>query len=193
MNKLIFLLVGLITLGTKHQAGCPVSGSSNNTNLKQLDVLKNRNAPGTTIDNSITLARILTPGNDVNRFNSNEYVTVTGFVIKVKAGGPETCECKSTNAQDLDIHIELAAKATDIPTQAMVVEINRFTKASHPEFTVGNLHSLVGKRITVTGWMMFDGEHLHNATTTNPGGSHNWRFTCWEVHPVLKLELSQEM
>ena len=192
MKKILFLCM-FFAFDAKHQTSCPVYGDNANPNVKQLDVLKNRNTPGTTIDNSVTLAGILTPGNDVNRYRSNQYVSITGYVILVQPGEQETCECKSPNPQDLDIHIELAANPTDKNTQAMVVEVNRFTKANHPEFSVGNLHSLVGTRITVTGWMMFDYEHTNRAVTTNPAGTHNWRFTCWEVHPVLKISPAQAM
>jgi len=189
--KKILLLIALFAFNAKHQNDCPVAGNSNNPDLRQLDILKNRNAPGTTIDNSVTLASILAPGNDANRFNSNQYVSVTGYVIKVQPGEKETCECGLPNPQDLDIHIELAANPTDRGTQAMVVEVNRYTKANHPEFTVGKLQSLIGKKITVTGWMMFDKPHWSNAVTTNPGGARLWRYTAWEVHPVLQITPQQ--
>ena len=189
MKKTIILLACVFTLGA-YQNPCPVYGDKNESKIEDFDKLKNRNVASPTIDNSVTLQRILTPGNDVNRFNSNQYVTLTGYVVVVKAGGPETCECHSSNPNDLDIHIELALHQTDKGPQAMIVEINRYTKASNPGFTVENLKNLVGKKVTVSGWMLFDIEHVHNAVTTNPGGTNNWRYTCWEVHPVLKITTS---
>jgi hypothetical protein len=187
MKTTTFLLLFLFALSAKAQTTCPIYGDKNVTKFRNLDQLKNRNTPGASIDRSVTLQSILTPGNDTTRFNSNQYVTLTGYVILVKAGGPETCECHSKDPNDLDVHIELALNPTDKNAQAMVVEINRYTKADHPEFTVAHLKHLVGKKVSITGWLFFDEEHLQNAVTTNPSGTHHWRYTCWEVHPVLKV------
>jgi hypothetical protein len=46
-----------------------------------------------------------------------------------------------------------------------------------------------GKWIKVTGWLLFDSMHFGEAENTNPGGSHNWRATCWEIHPITSLEV----
>lgn len=187
MKKALFLLASLVALGAHQQQPCPVYGEKADQKDRTFDSLKNRNSPSTVTDNSVTLQTILTPGNDQNRFSPNQYVTVTGYVILVKAGGPENCECHYPDAENLDIHIELAQHPNDKNTQAMVVEINRFTKAQHPEFTVANLKQLTGKKVSVSGWMFFDYDHKQNAVTTNPTGTRLWRYTCWEVHPVLKL------
>jgi hypothetical protein len=44
-----------------------------------------------------------------------------------------------------------------------------------------------GKSVEVTGWLTFDSMHVDAAENTNPGGSRNWRATCWEIHPVTAI------
>src|SRR5258708_578263 len=44
------------------------------------------------------------------------------------------------------------------------------------------------KWIEVSGWAMFDVMHVNAAENTNPGGAHNWRATCWEIHPITSIK-----
>ena len=44
----------------------------------------------------------------------------------------------------------------------------------------------------ITGWLFFDDHHKLEADNTDLGdnkGKKNWRRTCWEIHPVTKIEL----
>lgn len=43
----------------------------------------------TDFDKDVTLDSLLAPGNDENRFNINEAVELTGYVMEVKSGGIE--------------------------------------------------------------------------------------------------------
>src|SRR5262249_49423373 len=47
------------------------------------------------------------------------------------------------------------------------------------------------KFVEVTGWLLFDSAHVHEAENTNPGGRHNFRATCWEIHPITDLKVVQ--
>ena len=46
---------------------------------------------------------------------------------------------------------------------------------------------LRGRKVTFTGWLFFDAQHSPSARNTNPRGTHNWRATCWEIHPVTEM------
>lgn len=185
MRNLLTIL-SLASLQAFSQNPCPVKGDSKSPKLQHLDTLKNRTKPGI-IDRTVTLEKILAPGNDLSRFKTSQYVQVTGYVILVKPGGSETCNCHSKDADDLDIHIEIAEKPTDNAKDAMIVEINRFTKLQHPEWTVASLKKLIGKKVTVEGWIFSDEEHKQNAVNSNPSGTDLWRRTITEIHPVLKI------
>ena len=169
------------------QTPCPVKGDKDNLKFEHLDSLKNRNTIGL-VDNSISLQSILVKGNDEKRFTSSQYIRLTGYVILVKAGGGETCNCHSKEAGDLDIHIELALNLSDKANEAIVIEINRFTKTSNPELTLKKIKdTYLHQKVVIEGWMFFDEEHKQNAVNTNPSGGNLWRATCWEVHPVMKI------
>jgi hypothetical protein len=45
------------------------------------------------------------------------------------------------------------------------------------------------KWVEITGWLLFDFEHVPEAENTNPGGAKNWRATCWEIHPVTSIRV----
>ncbi|HEX3024508.1 MAG TPA: hypothetical protein VHP12_04800 [Chitinophagaceae bacterium] len=186
MKNLIFIVLISFWVNST-QAQCSIYGDKPVQKFQVLDSLKNRNFTDS-IDHSVTLKNILSfTGNDSKNYSSSQYVQLKGYVVLVKYGGPETCNCHSKNKDDLDIHIELSLNPTGKAAKAMIVEINRYTRKDNPQFTLANIKKLIGKEVTVEGLMFFDEEHLQNAFTTNPNGSNLWRYTCWEVHPVMKI------
>jgi hypothetical protein len=179
--------------------GCPPEGSTTKPGLMALNRLKNRTTPPlkANVNPAITLDSILARGNDVNRWNSSQGAVITGFVVKVKPGGPETVNCGATDAAHTDTHIEIALQLGDAEgTHHMIVEvtprIRAMLAAKGKDWSTKNLRSsLVGRKILVMGWMMLDKEHCNASENTNPGGAHNWRATCWEIHPVFALGPAQ--
>ena len=75
--------------------GCALEGTAQHASRRELNKLKNRITTPTPadIDTSVTLAAMLAPGDDRNRWDVARGVTVTGFVIDVKMGGQETVNC----------------------------------------------------------------------------------------------------
>lgn len=184
-NLIIILLISLYINSAQSQ--CSIYGDKPVRKFQILDSLKNRNSTDS-VDSSVTLEKILSfTGDDTKNYSSSQYVALRGYVVLVKYGGPETCNCHSKNKDDLDIHIELSLNSIDKGAKAMVVEINRYTRSDNPQFTLANIKKLIGKEVTVEGFMFFDKEHKQNAVTTNPNGTNLWRYTCWEVHPVMKI------
>jgi len=179
--------------------GCPPEGNTTKPGLMALNRLKNRTAPPlkTNVNPAITLDSILAPGNDVNRWNPSQAAVITVYVVKVKPGGPETVNCGAADAVHTDTHIEIALQSGDAEgTHHMIVEVTPRIRAmlatKGKDWSTKNLRSsLVGHKILVMGWMMLDKEHCNASENTNPGGAHNWRATCWEIHPVFALGPAQ--
>jgi len=50
---------------------------------------------------------------------------------------------------------------------------------------------IIGKKVRVTGWLLFDSEHKINSYNINPRRKTKtiWRATCWEIHPITNIEL----
>jgi hypothetical protein len=184
----------VITLSDGSQ--CGLLGDATSKAGKALDKLKNRfRAPtDTQIDHSVTMAALLAPGDDLDRFDASKGASIKGFVIDVKVGGKETCNCHATRAIDRDTHIELAL-AEDAPeTQRVIIEVTprlrQQMKAKGVDWSTDALKSqLTGKWIEATGWLLFDTQHVNEAENTNPGDPKNWRATCWEIHPVTSIEV----
>ena len=174
--------------GTK----CYPAGTAESAKMKALNRLKNREvAPDEDeIDPEVSLAAILAPGQDDRRFDPHKGAQLTAFVVDVKSGGKETCNCDETNPTDIDTHIEVSLAPGAAPTERVIVEVTpRIRKQMGPLWTTEALaESFKGKWVRITGWMLFDFVHAHQAENTNPGGDGNWRATCWEVHPVTSIE-----
>jgi hypothetical protein len=175
--------------------GCGLEGDAKPQQLKNLNRLKNRFTPpaASQMNSQITLEAILAPGNDLNRWGESQGATVTGYVIDVKPGGPETVNCHATDPPHVDTHIELAVNPGDSQgIKHMIVEVTprgRAIMASKgKDWSTANLQrTMKGRKVAVTGWMMVDRQHCNASENTNPGNANNWRATCWEIHPVTGL------
>jgi hypothetical protein len=181
---------------------CPPQGDDAKPAIIALDVQKNRVDPPAPaqVDADASLAAILAPGNDVGRFDPTKGATITGIVVRVKEGSSESCNCHASNPIDKDTHIELALSANAPPNQRMVVEVTprlrKQMKAMGKDWSTAALQGeqgsagIVGKWVRVGGWLFFDEIHIGISENTNPGAAHNVRATCWEIHPVTSLEVS---
>ena len=187
--------------GAKRRSRCPPQGDDPKPAFVALDLQKNRvNPPGPAdIDHDATLAALLAPGTDIDRFDATKGATIEGIVVRVKAGSKETCNCHATNPIDQDTHIELALSGSATRIQRVVVEvtprIRKQMKDAGQDWSTkafqgqDRADGIVGKWLRITGWLFFDDIHLRIAENTNPGGSNNVRATCWEIHPVTALEV----
>ena len=209
MKRLVILLpLCFSLLGANAQAptsnmddfdGCGMDGSATTARLKALNQLKNRYTvpKDNQIDSSITLSAMLAPGDDKTRWNSTSGAEVTGFVLDMKPGGGETCNCGKTDPAHLDTHIELVLHSTDTAgTQSVVVEmtprLRAIMGAKGADWSTKTLRKqFLHKWVKVRGWMTFDSQHANAAENTNPGGANNWRATAWEIHPVTDIQAVQ--
>ena len=168
---------------------CPAKGDSKETRIWILDTLKNRQVAPSSLNSKITLDAVLAPGDDSTRFEPTDAAAITGYVVAVKRGALESCNCHSPINRDW--HIELAETPKAKPSDRMIVEITpRLNVAVSGIINTSKpFELLIGKRVTVTGWLFFDEEHKQNARNTNPRGTDIWRATCWEIHPVTSIKV----
>ncbi len=176
--------------------GCPAWGSARNSDSRFLSSLKNRSVAPTPadIDPRVTLAALLTPGGDRRRWDWHRAATVEGWVVSVTMGGIEVCNCRARDARLRDTHIVLAPAPDAPPAQHVIVEITprwRVWAAGHGMdwSTVALRRAIYRRRVRVTGWLLFDREHLARSENTSPGNPDDWRGTAWEVHPVTAIEV----
>lgn len=198
----------------------PLTGDATAPGAKALNPFKNRSeAPRSgEIDRRITLAAMLKPGDDTNRFPMTKAATITGFVVSAKVGGIETCNCHAEDPLNRDTHIDVVAdpkfavpKFINVTTTGKNGKKHTIKKDSNQKFHVivevtprvrkqmkekgidwstDTLRkTLPGHRVAFTGWLLFDTEHKPQAENTNPGGKLNWRATCNEIHPVTTISI----
>jgi SH3-like domain-containing protein len=184
--------------GTYHS--CQVDGDvSNNAphpeDLRALNLLKNRaTAPSNAqLDPTFTLANLLKPGADDDRFDTANGGVIEGIVVDVKKGGIETVNCKATDEKFRDTHIEVARTLGADKTRRVIVEVTPRWRAAMKDkgvdWTTQELKGLCGHRVRFTGWAFFDTEHRPQAKNTAPGNPSDWRATVWELHPVTSIAI----
>lgn len=52
--------------------------------------------------------------------------------------------------------------------------------------------NLTGQRVHISGWLFCDKEHKASSKVDNPNGKDLWRASCWEIHPVTRIEILDE-
>ena len=211
MRNVAFLVMSLmmVTFGpqkvdldeiTVNGKPCGLEGTAKSEGMKDLNRHKNRWAipDDSDIDQEVSLAAMLAPGKDLNRFDTEKAAKIQGLVIDVKMGGTETCNCGADDPNLKDTHIELGLAADAPEIQRVIVEVTprlrKLMKINMPEvdWTTPALHTnFKGKWVEVTGWLTFDTAHIKQAENTNQGHKGNWRATCWEIHPVTNITLME--
>ena len=176
--------------------GCGPYGSAVFPPAQQFNYLKNRTSQpkDKDIKSQITLAALLASGKDANRWSDNSAARIEGFVFDVKPGGVESANCGGRDLADRDTHIEIVANLDDTgPTKRLIVEVTPRVRAmaatSGQDWSTEALLGLKGHRVKITGWMLFDSEHVDESENTAPRKRDNWRATAWEIHPVTRISV----
>jgi hypothetical protein len=185
---LIFIICAIFTSALMEeevviqQDPCPVYGSAKNEKEKQLNTLKNRPVISQEEPLYFPLDDFLNPGNDTTRFSSQSYVSTMGYIIDVVKSGGESCNCGSNNEADHDFHIYIGKTPQSPKNECIIAEV---TPAFRKFYGKPALYK--GLRYYVEGWLLFDFEHQQNAANTCKTCTNVWRKSCWEIHPVCKI------
>ena len=113
-----------------------------------------------------------------------------GYLVRQDEQGKERCNCNlaTVREKDGDIHMYIGLVPDAAIKNCMVVEITPEWKKQNPEY---DIKSMVGKKIKLKGFLLFDYMHKGNATNTCESCSNTWRKTCWELHPVTDIALAR--
>jgi hypothetical protein len=127
-------------------------------------------------------------------------ITVTGFLLKAKAEGKESCNCALSKRADTDIHLVLVSQLPDLDDQdevdqaemgSVTAEISpRVRRHGHATWLFKNINDFEGEYIRLTGRLMLDTKHIPQEHLL-PDERRNRglkRATNWEVHPVTRFQ-----
>jgi hypothetical protein len=114
-------------------------------------------------------------------------VQISGFISAGAKPHPNTGEsvnCRFTQAEDNDFHINIAAKPTDTEFAGIVVEM--IPRDRNPGWTLKKLLDIqkMKLRVLVQGGLFYDNLHFVNADSKHALGGQPKRFALWEVHPI---------
>jgi hypothetical protein len=173
---------------------CPSAGIALTRRARDLHRLKNRTAlpQVADFDTRVTLAALLQPGDDTDRWSTNRAARVQGLVIDVAYARPEATNCFSPCRRD--IHI-LIANRKDAPKNEQIVlevtpNLGHWAASQGRDWSEETLQAqLVGRWCDFEGWLYFDVGHAEESENTTPYDPGNWRATAWELHPVTKISV----
>ena len=188
----VILVAALITLWLILALNCPSAGIALTTRARDLHRLKNRTSlpQATDFDSRVTLAALLQPGDDTNRWSNSRAARIQGEVIDVAYARPEATNCFSPCRRD--IHILVATRKGATKQEHVVVEVtpnlHDWAGRQGIDWSEETLQKeLVGHWCEFDGWLYFDAGHAEESENFSPGKSDNWRATAWEIHPVTRI------
>ena len=176
---------------------CPAAGDTQSPKTQTLNRLKNRTGvpSATDIDSAATLAAIVAPGDDRHRWDERRAAVVVGFAVDAMVGGVESANCHARGAKGRDTHIELVLDSADAGRPRRVIvevtpRVRALMAAQGVDWSTQALQrTFVGHWVRVSGWLLFDTDHVNQSANTAPGSPEVWRATAWEVHPVTGIEV----
>jgi hypothetical protein len=192
-----FLLVGVavalfIAVWLVLTRNCPSAGIALTSRARQLHRLKNRTAlpQAADFDSRITLAELLKPGDDTDRWSTDRAARIQGEVIDVENAGPEATNC--FNPSGRDVHILIATRKGASKTEHVVLEVTPLIRdwaaKQGMDWSEKTLQAqLVGRWCEFEGWLYFDAGHAEESENIARGNPNNWRATAWEIHPLTKI------
>jgi hypothetical protein len=173
---------------------CGMEGAAKRTNDKQLNRLKNRFIAPTAaqIDANFNWTELSKMEDDRAKFSTEKGVILRGYVLRVTAGGAETCNCNSKTPEFRDTHIIITpdASQTGVLNQ-IVIEITPRMRAIMAtkgiDWSQEALKKLRGKKVEVEGWLFYDYNHGNQSAKVKQKTKGVTRSTAWEIHPITRL------
>ena len=170
---------------------CPMEGSATTDALKALNRQKNIYDFATHIDSSITIQTLIAVKDN---HLVGKQAEIEGYVVGVKPGGVEGCNCKTKDITRRDTHIEIVTDPKHAkPNQKFIVEVTpRFRENLKYKFdwsTATLKKTLLHHWVKFKGWIFWDAEHTNASESTHPKGKHNWRISPSEIHPITQITI----
>jgi hypothetical protein len=184
---------------------CPPEGKANpkkgkhaelKPREKNLNIHINRdNAPqASDFDKGVTLKRMYDSKDD-SIFNADKAAALEGYILKVSNNNMESCNCFTEDKSEYSFNVYISMNPLTKETRAadcIVAVITPYSRTLHSEWTFDYFsYKMVGKKVRISGWLIYDYLHSSLSVETNSNGTQPDRRTIWGICPttdVVSLE-----
>ena len=123
-------------------------------------------------------------------------VTFAGWLMKLRKGGSESCNCdpNSTDKASIDMHLVLipsSDRETTAECKSVTVEISPHFRPD--QWDGDTLLSANHHPLRFTGQLMYDAAHRPcSGSPPTPGFQAPSRVSSWEIHPVYAIDVCKK-
>jgi len=190
MIKIIGLII-LLFIQIFSYGQCPKYGSATHKKEQDLNRQKNKSSRVPRFAaGKLPLRQIITSTkeDDDDKYWPGSYIFTEGYLVAFEEQGPESSNCKESTKTDKngDVHMFIGLVPNAVKRNCMIVEVTPSFKQLHPNYDFSTMKK---QKVRVYGYLMYDFEHTGNSVNYCKSCRLVWRKTCWEIHPVTKIEL----
>jgi hypothetical protein len=154
---------------------------------RQIKTLRNRDISGIKINSSITLDTILKGcPEDTARFRISDYVSITGFVLGIDEEPYSFHNSSNRDSASHNIRLFIGQSIYSWKDSVFVAELTKKYMALHPNL---NPDIFIGRKIILTGYMMYNFETRQQALNAFKKSHKTDRKTAWEICPVTNIKI----
>jgi hypothetical protein len=162
------------------------TGKAPDEKEKKLNDAKNRSdqPSAAQIDRAISLDAMLNSKDDESLFPTNSAAEIEAYLYDV-----ELENSSDPNNSRIILYLS-SGKATKLADCA-IAEVTPALRKLHTAWTLSYFKNMVGKRVTVTGWTLFNYLQTNVSYASHPNGLRLQRHTVWEIQPVTNIKLDE--
>lgn len=196
----IALLAIAAMMGGKKQ--CPPEGSANHKKGKHAELkpreknlnihINRENIPqASDFDKGVTIEGMYNSKDD-SIFSEDKAATLEGYIFRASSNSVESCNCFTEDKSQYSTNVYLSPNPITNETRTadcIVAVITPYSRSLHPEWTTDYFnYKMVGKKVKISGWMIFNFLKGNLSIETNSNGTQPERRTIWGICPTTDLK-----
>jgi len=195
------IIITISVLAFRGQKDCPAEGKPNpkkgkNAVLKprekELNRHKNRESlpQSSDFDNNVSIQGMYDSKDD-SIYNENKAANLIGYVFRAVTTGMESCNCYTEDKSKYSVNVYISKDPITKQTktsECIVAVVTPYSISLNKDWTSDNINDkLVGKRVKVSGWLIFDYLKSNESVETNSNGTQLDRRTIWGICPLTNI------
>ncbi|HSY75557.1 MAG TPA: hypothetical protein VK890_01795 [Bacteroidia bacterium] len=211
--KRLFVLLGLLVLAVGvysfmpgKDKECPAEGKPNpkkgkdavlKPREKNANRHKNRQSVPQTgdYDKTVSIEKMYDSKDD-SLWSEDKAATIIGYFFRAVSNNMESCNCYTEDKSKYSTNIYLSPTQPDKNTRladCIVVVAMPYSRTLSKGWSADTLNDkMAGKKLIVSGWLMYDVLHSTGSIMTNSNGSQPERRTIWGICPITALSVTDK-